>query len=318
MIKIVVLDGYSTNPGDLDWGIISRFGEVDIYDRTSEDELVSRSEGAKILLTNKTKITEAHLNALTDLELICVMATGFDVVDVNAARVNNIKVANVKGYSTQSVVQHTFSLILELFNNVGHHNGLVRNSKWHESMDFSFWDRTIYELDGKSLGIVGFGNIGRSVAKVGMAFGMNILAHHKYPNRDKMEGVEFLPLDDLFSQSDVVTLHCPLTTENRGMVNSDLLSTMKSGSVLINTARGGLVDLNALENVLINKGIAGAALDVLEEEPPIQFSPIFQDPNCIITPHQAWASIESRKRLLKGLSDNIEGFLEGSPINIVN
>jgi len=318
MKNIVVLDGYALNPGDLDWGPLHALGNVTIYDRTKESEVVSRAKDADIILTNKAIVKAASIAQLPKLQYIGVMATGYNIVDVKAATARQIKVTNVPAYGTAAVAQFTFALILECCNHVGQHADSVRAGDWSRSDDFSYWKTPLHELDGKILGIVGLGQIGQAVARIALAFGMRVIAHHKYPERDKMEGVVFVTLEDCFAQADIVTLHCPLNEQNRGFVNKALLHTMKRDAFLINTSRGPLIHEQDLADALNSERIAGAALDVLSVEPPVPDHPLVGAKNCLITPHIAWAAREARARLLHTAIENVRAFLSGQASNLLN
>ncbi len=320
-MKIVILDGKTLNPGDLDWAPIERFGELEIYDRTPAEAVLQRAAGAEILLTNKTPLTRQTIETLGDLRYIGVLATGYNVVDVDAARQRGISVSNVPGYGTAAVAQMVFALLLELTQQVGHHASLVRQGRWSASPDFCFWDRPLVELDSLTMGVVGFGEIGRKVAGLARAFGMRVLVHTRNPQKYKAahqgNGLDFCDLDGLFLRSDVVSLNCPLSAETAGMVNSRRLGLMKSSAFLINTGRGPLVDERALAEALRGGQLAGAGLDVLAQEPPAADNPLLQAPNCVITPHIAWAARAARQRLLTTAVANVEGFVCGRPQNLV-
>jgi len=316
--KIVVLDGYTLNPGDLSWQALKALGDVVIFERSSRAETLERAQDADIILTNKTIIDAEILEQLPKLRCICVLATGFNNINTEAASANSIPVCNVAGYSTTAVAQHVFALLLELTNRVGDHDQDVQAGGWAKNRDFSYTLSPIPELAGKTMGIYGFGRIGQQVAKIALAFGMKVLAKHKHPKRDAMPGVEFVDIKTLFAQSDVVTLHAPLTDKNAGVVNNDLLAGMKSTAYLINTARGGLINEPDLKEALEKNVIAGAALDVLSQEPPRNDHPLIGLHNCIITPHIAWASVEARQRLMDETIKNVEAFLNGKPRNVVN
>jgi len=318
MKNIVVLDGYALNPGDLDWGPLYALGNVTVYDRTKESEVASRAKEADIILTNKAIVNAASIAQLPKLQYIGVMATGYNIVDVKAATAQQIKVTNVPSYGTAAVAQFTFALILELCNHVGQHADSVRAGDWSRSDDFSYWKTPLHELDDKTLGIVGLGQIGQAVARIALAFGMRVIAHHKYPERDRMEGVEFVTLEDCFAQADIVTLHCPLNEQNRGFVNKALLHSMKPDAFLINTSRGPLIHEQDLADALNNERIAGAALDVLSVEPPAADHPLVRAKNCLVTPHIAWAAREARARLLHTAIENVRAFLSGQARNLLN
>jgi glycerate dehydrogenase len=316
-MKIVVLDGYTANPGDLAWAQLAALGELTVHDRTPAVLTLERAAGAQVVLTNKVVLGAAELAALPELRYIGVLATGFNVVDVAAARERGITVTNVPAYSTPSVAQHVFALLLELTRGVGRHAALVREGRWSSAPDFAFWESPQVELAGMKLGIVGFGAIGQAVARIARAFGMQVLVHTRTPNPEGWPEVTFVPLDQLFMQADVVSLHCPLNDETRGMVNAARLATMKPSTYLLNTGRGPLVDEAALAAALDNGQIAGAGLDVLAQEPPPADNPLLTAPNCVITPHLAWATRAARQRLLETAVANVRAFLEGKSQNRV-
>lgn len=318
-MKIVILDGYTANPGDLSWDEFNTFGDVEIFERTGVNEMVGRLRGAAIALTNKAVINRQMMSALLDLRYIGVTATGYNIVDVQAARERGVVVCNVPEYSTQDVAQAVFALILELTNRTGHHAATVREGRWSRSKDFCYWDYPLVALEGCTLGIIGYGRIGRAVGKVGEAFGMKILATRRSPSKNVADdGAQYVDLETLLRESDVVTLHCPLTRESERMVNAQFLAKMKRTAFLINTARGGLVDEAALADALNEGVIAGAGLDVLSAEPPPLDNPLLNAKNCVITPHIAWATKNARERLLKISAENIRAWLEGKPRNVVN
>lgn len=314
--KIVVLDGYTLNPGDLDWRGLEALGDVTLHDRTPLAATVERAAGAPILLTNKAPVNAEAIAALPDLRYIGVLATGYNSVDVATAKARGIIVANVPGYGTQAVAQHVFALILELAQHAGHHAHTVRGGRWTASADFCYWDFPLVELAGRTLGIVGFGAIGQAVARIGLAFGMKVIASTRTARL--VEGVEFMPIDAVFRQADVVTLHCPLTPETQGLVNAARLARMKSGAFLINTGRGPLIVERDLAEALTSGGIAGAGLDVLSVEPPKADNPLLTARNCLITPHIAWATQAARARLMTIAVENVRAFLAGSPEHVVN
>jgi glycerate dehydrogenase len=316
-MNIVVLDGFTLNPGDLDWQELQSLGPCVIYDRTPPDKLLHRAAAADILLTNKTELTAAVIQNLPRLKYIGVLATGSNVVDLAAARARGIPVTNVPAYSTISVAQMTFALLLELAHHTGHHAQSVREGGWTRSLDFCYWDFPLLELDGLTLGLVGFGRIGQAVSKLAAAFGMNVLAY-KPTARAAPPGVRFVALDTLFRESDVVSLHCPLTPQTANLVNAQRLSLMKPTAFLLNTSRGALVDELALADALNSGCLAGAALDVLSTEPPPADNPLLTARNCFITPHQAWATRAARSRLMKVACENVRSFLHGQTQNVVN
>jgi len=318
MKNIVVLDGYALNPGDLDWSALQTLGNVTIYDRTPTAEVPERAKDAAIILTNKAIVNADAIAQLPMLEYIGVMATGYNVVDIPAATARHIKVTNVPAYGTPAVAQLTFALILELYNQVGLHAASVRAGDWSNSLDFSYWKAPLHELQDKVLAIVGLGQIGRAVARIALAFGMQVIASHRYPERDKMEGVVFTDLASCFAQADIVSLHCPLNEQNRGFVNAALLNTMQPGAILVNTSRGPLINEEDLAAALNSGRIAAAALDVLSAEPPAANHLLVSAKNCIITPHIAWASTEARGRLLHTVIENVKAYLQGQPRNLLN
>jgi glycerate dehydrogenase len=317
-----VLDGYTLNPGDLNWQALEALGGCTVYERTPKELLIERAAGAEIVLTNKVVLGAEQLAQLPQLRYIGVLATGYNVVDVEAARQRNVTVTNVPAYSTASVAQMVFALLLELSQQVGHHARLVREGRWTASVDFCFWDRPLVELDGLTLGIVGFGAIGRRVARLARAFGMEVLVHTAHPEKHRQteEGQQarFVGLDELFRASDAVSLHCPLTEETRALVDARRLDLMKPTAFLLNTGRGPLVDEAALAAALNAGRIAGAGLDVLSVEPPPVGNPLLQAANCCITPHIAWATRAARQRLMTTAVENLRAFLTGAPKNVVS
>ncbi|MFK7907816.1 MAG: D-2-hydroxyacid dehydrogenase [Chitinophagales bacterium] len=318
MPKIVVLDGHVANPGDLSWEDITNLGEVEIYDRTPANQVYERAKDADILVVNKVVLDEVILNRLSGkLKCICTLATGYNNVDVKTANRWGITVCNAVGYSSSSVAQHVFALLLELTNQVALNNQSVQNNEWANSMDWSYRKSPMMQLAGKTMGIYGPGQIGRKVIEIARAFGMKIIATRKNPHAEKPYYVKIVDLPTLFGKSDVLTLHAPLTYENREVVNRRTLSLMKPTAFLINTGRGGLVNESDLREALLQGWIAGAGLDVLSEEPPPKDHPLLKIPNCIITPHQAWGTKESRANLLYIVAQNIAAFLEGKPQNVV-
>lgn len=313
-MNIVVLDGFTLNPGDLSWESLRRLGRCTIYDRTHADQILERAGGAEIILTNKTPLSAATISQLPNLRYIGILATGYNVVDVAAARQRGVPVCNVPAYGTSSVAQHVFALVLELTQRAGHHASSVRQGRWATNADWCYWDHPLIELDGLTLGIVGFGRIGQAVAKLGAAFGMKTIVHA----RRTMAGAENVTLDELFRRSDVVSLHCPLTPETKGMVNAQRLSLLKPTAFVVNTSRGGLVVEDELANALNSDRLAGAGLDVLSSEPPSATNPLLSAKNCIITPHLAWATRSARERLLATAIANVDAFLHGQAQNPVN
>lgn len=313
---IVVLDGFTMNPGDLSWDALRSVGECEIHDRTTADQIVARAARADAILTNKSPLRRETLAQLPRLRYIGVTATGVNVVDLDAARERGIAVTNVPAYGTPSVAQHVFALLLELTHRTGHHAHTVRDGRWAHSTDWCYWDFPLVELAGLTLGIVGFGEIGRAVARIGRAFGMNVIATTRATRVE--DGVRFVSLDELFAQADVVTLHCPLTTETKGLVNAARLARMKPSAFLINTSRGPLVVEKDLADALNAGDLAGAGLDVLSAEPPPPDNPLLCAKNCLITPHLAWATRAARTRLMNVVIENVRAFLSGQPQNVVN
>ncbi|MEO7598106.1 MAG: D-2-hydroxyacid dehydrogenase [Opitutus sp.] len=313
-MKIVVLDGHTLNPGDLSWDPLRQLGDCEIHARSAVSEILPRTAGAEILLTNKTPLDASTLALLPEAKYIGVLATGYNVVDISAARSRGIAVTNVPAYGTPSVAQHVFALILELTQNVALHAQTVRDGKWTRSPDFCYWDRPLIELNGLTLGIVGYGRIGQAVGALGRAFGMKVITS----SRRRVEGAESVSLEDLFRQSDLISLHCPLTPETNGLINTARLSLMKRSAFLINTGRGPLVVEQDLADALASGQIAGAAIDVLSVEPPSAQNPLLQAKNCLITPHIAWATRAARARLLDIAVVNVKAFIAGHPQNVVN
>lgn len=317
-MKIVVLDGHTLNPGDLSWEGVERLGTTVIFDRTRPDEIVERASDADAVLSNKVPVRKETLKALDRLRYIGVTATGVDIVDLEAARAANVTVSNVPAYGTNSVAQFTIGLLLELCHRIGKHAEAVNNGGWCASEDWSFTLTPQTELASKTLGVIGYGRIGRQVAETGHALGMRILAcSRNHTNTPGWDGFAWAPLETLLAASDVVTLHCPLTSETQGLISATRLATMKSSALLLNTSRGALVDSAALAEALTRRMIAGAAMDVLSQEPPPLNHPLLSAPNCILTPHMAWASREARARCMKTTVDNLAAFAAGRPQNIV-
>ncbi len=316
-MKIVVLDGYAANPGDLDWGPLSALGQLTVHDRTPAALTLERAAGARAVLTNKVVLGAAELAALPELRYIGVLATGYNVVDTSAAGERGIVVTNIPAYSTPSVAQHVFALLLELTRGVGRHNALVHAGRWSSAPDFAFWEGLQVELAGLAIGIVGFGAIGQAVARIARAFDMQVLVQTRRPDPVAWPEVSFVGLDELFARADVVSLHCPLTEDTKGLVNAARLERMNPSAYLINTGRGPLVDEAALARALQAGQLAGAGLDVLALEPPPADSPLLTAPNCVITPHLAWATTAARRRLLATAAANLQAFLAGTPRNRV-
>lgn len=314
--KIVVLDGFALNPGDLSWNGLRQLGDVEIHDRTGEGAVLSRSKDADVLLTNKTPLRADTLAALPRLRFIAVLATGYDIIDANAAAERGIPVSNVPAYGTNSVAQFAIALLLELCHNMGRHGDDVRSGGWSRRAEWSYHLSPLTELANKTMGLIGYGRIGRQTGVLARAFGMNVIA--AAPSFRGEEEVEAVSTEDLLQRSDVVSLHCPLTPETRGLINAERLRRMKPSAMVINTSRGPLIDEVALAAALHDGSVAGAAVDVLPEEPPRQPSPLLSAPNCIVTPHIAWATKEARARLMGTAVDNVRAYLAGHPVNVVN
>ncbi|CCO24992.1 D-2-hydroxyacid dehydrogenase [Maridesulfovibrio hydrothermalis] len=318
-MQIVILDGYTVNPGDNPWSELEKLGELTVYDRTPQDQIITRACDADIVLTNKTLLTAETINKLPRLKFISVLATGYNVVDLDAASKRGIPVSNVPGYSPPSVAQHVFAMLLNFANRVSLHDQAVKNGEWAMQQDFCFWKEPLFELKDKKIGIVGFGDIGKKVGTIANAFGMEVMAYAPRPKPEPdYSPFSFATLEEIFCECDVVTLHCPLTDENERFINKALLSRMKKNAYIINTARGQLIDENDLAEALKNKIIAGAALDVVDKEPMMQSCALCEAPNLTITPHIAWATLEARSRLTEGTVLNVDSFLKGSPANVVN
>jgi len=318
--NIVVLDGYALNPGDLSWDELRRIGKVDIHDRTPPELVVERARGAEIVLTNKTPLPAATLEMLPELRYVGVLATGYDVVDVDAAASRGVAVANVPSYGTASVAQYTIGLLLELCHRVGAHAESTRSGDWSRSPDWTYWRHPQTELEGKTLGLIGAGRIGVQVGRIASALGMNVLAYHyrREPGGRSEDGFEWASLEDLLRRADVVSLHCPLTADTRELIDRERLALMKPSAFLINTARGKLLNERDVADALNEGRLAGAALDVLSEEPPAPDHPLLSARHCLVTPHLAWASVEARRRLLDAAVANVRAFLSGRPTNLVN
>lgn len=314
-----VLDSQPLDQGDVTWDALGEIVDLTLYTHTSPSQVISRIQNAQIILTNKVRLTAEHMAQAPRLEFISVLATGYDCVDISAARQRNILVANVPHYSTASTAQITIALMLEITQAVGLHNHAVHEGQWVKSSYYSFWKQPLIELEGKTLVIIGMGAIGTRVAKIALALGMSLCVA-ELPDRPRrtLDGVESLPFDQALSKADFLSLHCPLTPQTRHLINARTLGLLKPGCFLINTARGGLIDEDALAKALHSDQIAGAALDVLSTEPPIPVNPLLNAPRCIITPHIAWATIEARCKLLQITIDNIRQYLNGTPVHIIN
>lgn len=316
-MKIVILDAYAANPGDLSWDEFAALGELTVYDRTAPEDVAARIGDAEVVFINKVRLTDEIFAACPNLKLVSILATGYNIVDLAAAKRRGITVCNVPGYSTRAVVQMTFALLLEICQQVGLHSGAVHTGRWQSCPDFCFWDRPLIELDGKTMGIVGYGAIGSAVGTVAQALGMKLLvtARHEKP---VPEGARFVSLPELLAQSDVVSLHCPQTAENARMIDAGALAQMKDGAILINTARGGLLDEQAVADALRSGKLLAAGMDVVSAEPIRADNPLLTAPNCFLTPHIAWAPLETRRRLQTISAENLRAFLAGKPQNVVN
>ena len=317
-MKIVILDGHAVNPGDVSWDCFRKFGDVTVYEFTWEHQILDRIGDAEIVMTNKTPLTADTFAKCPNIKLVCVLATGYNVVDCQAARERGIPVCNVPTYGTAAVAQFTFSLMLEICNAVGLHNEAVHKGDWASSPHFCFWNTPQMELSGKTLGIIGFGRIGRAVGKIAKAMGMQVIAYNRSRCPEGEEIGEYVDLDTLLARSDIISLHCPLTAENEGLICSDSIAKMMDGAILINTARGGLLVEQDVADALRSGKLRYAAVDVVSKEPIDPCNPLLSAPNCIITPHMAWGPVESRLRLLDCTVQSIEGFLAGKLVNTVN
>lgn len=316
-MKIVILDAYAANPGDLSWDEFAALGDLTVYDRTAQEDAAARIGDAEVVFINKVRLTDEIFAACPNLKLVSILATGYNIVDLAAAKRRGITVCNVPGYSTRAVVQMTFALLLEICQQVGLHSGAVHTGRWQTCPDFCFWDRPLIELDGKTMGIVGYGTIGSAVGTVAQALGMKLLvtARHEKP---VPEGARFVSLPELLAQSDVVSLHCPQTAENARMIDAGALAQMKDGAILLNTARGGLLDEQAVADALRSGKLLAAGMDVVSAEPIRADNPLLTAPNCFLTPHIAWAPLETRRRLQAISAENLRAFLAGKPQNVVN
>ena len=320
-MKIVVLDGYTLNPGDLNWDGIKKFGDVTVHDRVSfaPEDVIAAIADAEIIFTNKTPLPKAVLDTVPSVKYIGVLATGYNVVDTAAAKENGIVVANIPTYGTTAVAQFSMALLLELCHHVGAHSESVKEGQWTNCPDFCYWNSPLIELAGKNIGIIGFGRIGQATAKVAQAFGLNVLAFDSYQDPTLVtDTCKYVTLDELLAQSDVISLHCPLFDSTKGIINKDSIAKMKDGVMILNTSRGPLVVEQDLSDALNSGKVGGAAVDVVCLEPIAANNPLLTAKNCIITPHIAWAPIESRSRLMNIAVDNLAAFLSGSPVNVVN
>ena len=318
-MKIVVLDGYTENPGDLSWGGFEALGEFACYDRTPADQILARIGDAEAVITNKTPITRETLEACPNMKYIGVLATGYNVVDVAAAKEHGVAVTNIPTYGTDSVAQFAFAMLLEICHHVQHHSDAVHEGRWEHNIDWCFWDYPLIELAGKTMGIIGFGRIGQATARLAQAFGMNVLANDTYQNPAlETENCHYVDRDELYEKSDVIALHCPLFPDTQGMINRESIAKMKDGVIILNNSRGPLIVEQDLADALNSGKVAAAAVDVVSTEPIRGDNPLLGAKNCLITPHISWAPKESRERLMNIAVDNLRAFIDGKPVNVVN
>ena len=318
-MKIVLLDGYTENPGDLSWGGFEALGEFTCYDRTPADQILSRIGDAEIIITNKTPITRATLEACPNMKYVGVLATGYNVVDVAAAKEHGVAVTNIPTYGTDSVAQFAFAMLLEICHHVQHHSDAVHEGRWEHNQDWCFWDYPLIELAGKTMGIIGYGRIGQSTGRLAQAFGMKVLANDTFQNPAlENENCRYVERDELFRESDVIALHCPLFPDTEGIINRDTIAKMRDGVIILNNSRGPLIVEQDLADALNSGKVAAAAVDVVSTEPIRGSNPLLSAKNCLITPHISWAPKESRERLMNIAVDNLRAFLEGNPVNVVN
>lgn len=317
-LKAVILDGYTENPGDLSWECIGNLTDLTVYDRTSEDLVIERAKDAEILIVNKVKLTEEIIEQLPYLKFVATLATGYNQIDGKALRKRNIPLSNIPSYSTNAVAQMVFAYILEYINRVSEYTDSVKSGDWSNCKDFCYWNRPLFELDGKTLGIIGFGKIGRRVSEIANAFGMKILVYTPSGKKDNAPHVEFAGLETVLKNSDFITVHCPLTDKTAGLINKEFIENLKDGACVINTARGGVANEEDISSALSSGKLGCYCADVLSTEPPAKDNPLLTAPNCFITPHIAWAAYETRLRLLGILEGNVKAFLNGKPTNVVN
>ena len=317
-MNIVILDGYTENPGDLSWEELGKLGDLTVYDRTPESEIISRIGDAEIVITNKTPLTRATLDACPNIRYIAVLATGYNVVDIAAAKEKGIPVSNVPTYGTASVGQFAIAMLLEICHHVAHHSHTVYEGKWNACADWCYWDYPLIELDGKTMGLIGFGRIGQTTGKIARAMGMKVLAYDSFPSESGKAIAEYVDLDTLLASSDVVALHCPLFPETQGIINKDTIAKMKDGVILLNNSRGPLIVEQDVADALNSGKIYAAGLDVVSTEPIRNDNPLLKAKNCIITPHISWAPKESRQRIMDCTVSNVLSFLNGAPANVVN
>jgi len=317
-LKAVILDGYTENPGDLSWDPIGNLTDLTVYDRTPEELVIERAKEAEILIVNKVKLTEEVISQLPSLKFVGTLATGYNQIDGVALRKRNIPLSNIPSYSTNAVAQMVFAYILESVNRVSEYTASVKNGDWENCKDFCYWNMPLFELDGKTLGIIGFGKIGRRVSEIAKAFGMKILVYTPSGKKDDAPDIEFTDIDTVLKSSDFITVHCPLTDKTAGLINDEFIAKLKDGACVINTARGGVANEKDIANALKTGKLSCYCADVLSTEPPKSDNPLLTAPNCFITPHIAWAAYETRLRLMGILERNVTAFLSGNPINVVN
>lgn len=317
-MKIVILDGYTENPGDLSWDGFEVLGSLTVYDRTPADKVIERIGGAKIVITNKTPVNAAAIAACPNIKYIGLLATGYNVVDVAAAKSKGVTVCNIPTYGTNAVGQFAIALLLEICHHIGHHSDAVRQGRWENNADWCFWDYPLIELAGKTMGVIGFGRIGQATGKTAKALGMKVIAYDEHPNEPGREIADYVSIDELFSKSDVISLHCPLFASTAGIINKDSIRKMKDGVIILNNSRGQLIVEQDLADGLNSGKVYAAGLDVVSVEPIKGDNPLLKAKNCIITPHISWAPIESRRRLMDIAVENLRSFLAGNPVNVVN
>ncbi len=316
--KAVILDGYTENPGDLSWDGVRELVDLTVYDRTPQDKVIERAQGADIVIVNKVALTKEIIDQLPDLKFVSTLATGFNQIDGVALRERGIHLSNIPAYSTNAVAQMVFALILELINKTAHYTADVKSGTWTSCPDFCYWNSPLYELDGKVLGIIGFGKIGKRVSEIAKAFGMSVMAYTPSGKKDGADDVTFTDMDTVLKNADVVSVHCPLTPDTAGLINKDFIGKLKNSAYIINTSRGPVANEQDIKDALVKGDIAGYGTDVLSTEPPKADNPLLSAPNCLITPHIAWAAYETRLRLMGILEDNIKGFISGTTVNVVN
>ena len=317
-MKIVILDGYTENPGDLSWDGFEKFGALTVYDRTPNDQIIERIGDAEIIITNKTPMTAEILAACPSIKYIGVLATGYNVIDVQAAKEKGIPVTNIPAYGTAAVGQFTIALLLEICHKIGHHDGAVKAGKWQNSPDFCFWDYPLINLEGKTIGLIGLGRIGQVVGKIAKAMSMNVIAYDEHQTEDGKAIADYVSLDELLKNSDVISLHCPLFPSTEGIINKETIGKMKDGVIIINSSRGPLIVEQDLADALNSGKVHAAGLDVVSVEPIKADNPLLTAKNCIITPHIAWAAKESRQRLMDIAVDNLKAYMDGAPQNVIN